>query len=78
MGVTMLGYGEIQTDSYSASCLMDTFERELDLEKHDSSTSDFEIFSGKDQATPFLGAVLRDKSHVYLTLREFLRKERPF
>ena len=78
LGVSMLGYGEIQTDSYSASCLMNTFERELHLEKHHSATSDFEIFFGKDQATPFLGAVLRDKSHVYLTLREFLRKERPF
>ncbi len=78
LGVNMLGYGEIQADQYSSSHLMYTFERELHLEKHRFGTSDFEVFSGKDQATPFVGAVLKDKSHVYLTLREFLRKERPF
>jgi sporulation protein YhbH len=78
MGVNMLGYGEIQTDQYSSSSLMDSFERELDLERQDDRTDDFEVFAGKDSATPFLGVILRDKSHVYLTLREFLRKERPF
>ena len=77
-GVNMLGYGEIQTDAYSASRLMDTFEKEFRLERYEVGSADFEFLSGKDSATPFLGAVLRDKAHVYLTLREFLKKERPF
>jgi uncharacterized sporulation protein YeaH/YhbH (DUF444 family) len=78
LGVSMLGYGEIQADAYSNSQLMDFFARELNLERREVDTSDFQVFSGKDQSTPFLGAILKDKSHVYLTLREFLRKERPF
>jgi uncharacterized protein len=78
MGVNMLGYGEIQADPYSSSRLMDTFEKELSLEKRHLSPDDFEILTGSNSATPFLGAVLKEKSHVYLTLREFLRKERPF
>jgi sporulation protein YhbH len=78
MGVNMLGYGEIQADSYSNSCLMDAFEREFHLIKHHYVGDDFEIFSGRDEATPFMGAVLKDKSHVYLALKEFLKKEQPF
>jgi len=78
LGVSMLGYGEIQADPYSNSQLMDLFAKELNLERREVGTSDFQIFSGKDQSTPFLGAILKDKSHVYLTLREFLRKEQPF
>ncbi len=78
LGVNMLGYGEIQADSYSNSCLMDAFEKELRLEKQSYIGDDFELFSGKDEATPFMGAVLKDKSHVYLALKEFLKKEQPF
>ncbi len=78
MGVNMLGYGEIQADPYSSSRLMDTFEKELSLQKRHLGSDDFEILTGSDAAAPFLGAVLKEKSHVYLTLREFLRKERPF
>jgi uncharacterized sporulation protein YeaH/YhbH (DUF444 family) len=78
MGVSMLGYGEIQADPYSASRLMDTFESELRLEKRTPGPEEFQILVGKEQTTPFMGAVLKDKSHVYLTLREFLKKEREF
>ncbi|RPJ00843.1 MAG: DUF444 family protein, partial [Deltaproteobacteria bacterium] len=78
LGINMLGYGEIQTDLYGTSSLMDTFKSELDLERRYFTMSDFETFSGKDQRTPFVGTVLKDKSHVYLTLKEFLRKERSF
>jgi len=78
LGVNMLGYGEIQADPYSSSRLMATFEREFHLEKPHFRPGEFEIFSGTDPATPFIGAVLKDKSHVYLTLREFLKKDRPF
>jgi hypothetical protein len=78
LGVNMLGYGEIQADSYSNSCLMDAFEKEFRLEKKRYVGDDFELLSGKDEATPFMGAVLKDKSHVYLALKEFLRKEQPF
>lgn len=78
LGVNMLGYGEIQADPYTASHLMDVFEREFALKKHRFRGKDFEFFTSADPAIPFLGALLRDKSHVYMTLREFLRKERPF
>ena len=78
VGVNMLGYGEIQADQYSSSRLMDTFEEELHLEKDYFRNNDFEVLSGKDPATPFIGVVLKDKSHVYLALREFLKQERPF
>jgi sporulation protein YhbH len=75
MGVNMVGYGEIQADPYNASRLMDAFERELHLEKRSTDGSNFEILSGPNDSTPFLGAVLKEKSHVYLALKEFLRKE---
>jgi hypothetical protein len=78
MGVNMVGYGEIQADPYSSSRLMDTLEKELSLEKQHLNPDDFEVLTGSNSATPFIGAVLKEKSHVYLTLREFLRKERPF
>jgi sporulation protein YhbH len=78
MGVSMLGYGEIQADPYSSSRLMDTFEKELSLDKQHLSPDDFEVLMGTNPAVPFIGAVLKEKSHVYLTLREFLKKERPF
>ncbi len=78
LGVNMLGYGEIQADPYSSSQLMNTFEKELQLDKHQLGPEDFEVFSGTSSATPFIGAVLKEKSHVYLTLREFLKKERSF
>jgi uncharacterized sporulation protein YeaH/YhbH (DUF444 family) len=77
-GVNMLGYGEIQADPYSASRLMSTFEKEFQLEKSQLDPDDFEILSGTNSATPFIGAVLKEKSHVYLALQEFLKKERSF
>lgn len=78
LGVNMLGYGEIRADPYSNSQLMDLFAREFNLKTDNMTAYNFEVLSGKNENTPFLGAVLRDKSHVYLTLREFLKKERPF
>jgi sporulation protein YhbH len=78
LGVNMLGYGEIQADPYTSSHLMDVFEREFHLSKHRFRGKEFEYFTSPDPAVPFLGAILRDKSHVYMTLREFLRKERPW
>ncbi len=78
LGVNMLGYGEIQADPYTASHLMRNFARELHLENRHFQESDFEILYGTDASTPFIGAVLKDKSHVYLALKEFLRKESPF
>jgi sporulation protein YhbH len=78
MGVAMLGYGEIQADQYGSSRLMSAFLSAFQLKRHHAQESDFETFFGKDDSTPFLGAVLKDKSHVYFALKEFLRKERQF
>lgn len=78
LGIGMLGYGEIQADPYNASRLMDTFESELHLEKRTTGPDDFQVLAGTDQAIPFMGAVLKEKSHVYFTLREFLKKEKEF
>jgi hypothetical protein len=78
LGINMLGYGEIQADPYSSSHLMDAFERELRLERKRFAGTDFELLCGQDETLPFLGALLKEKSHVYLTLKEFLRKERSF
>ena len=78
MGVNMLGYGEIQAGQYTASHLMEAFGKEFHLEKRTSKEKDFETFFGTDESMPFLGALLKDKSHVYLALKAFLRKERPF
>lgn len=77
LGINMLGYGEIQADLYAASHLMGTFEKGFHLEKRSEDGSDFELFFGNNDSTPFVGTVLKDKSHVYLALRAFLRKERP-
>jgi uncharacterized sporulation protein YeaH/YhbH (DUF444 family) len=76
--VSMLGYGEIQADPYSASRLMDTFQSELQLGKRSLGPGGFEVLLGRNKTTPFMGAVLKDKSHVYLALKEFLKKEREF
>jgi sporulation protein YhbH len=78
MGVNMLGYGEIQADQYASSRLMATFLSALQLKTRYAKESDFEIFLGKDESTPFLGVVIKDRSHVYSALKEFLRKERQF
>jgi hypothetical protein len=76
MGVNMLGYGEIQADQYSSSRLMNTFFTMLKLKNRHFHDSDFDVYYGGDESTPFLGAILRHKSHVYLALKEFLKKER--
>ncbi len=78
LGVNMLGYGEIQADAYSASVLMGAFEKELNLEKQGIGPDECEILTGTDKSAPFMGAILKEKSHVYLTLKEFLRKEEGF
>ena len=78
LGVNMFGYGEIQADLYTASSLMNSFVEKLHLENRHFSESGFEIFFGTDESTPFVGAVLKEKSHVYPALNEFLKKERPF
>ena len=78
MGINMLGYGEIRADLYTTSHLMETFAEELHIKKRHLYETDFEIFFGTDESTPFVGAVLKDKSHVYLALKEFLKKDRPF
>lgn len=77
-GVNMLGYGEIQADDYNTSYLMKTFAQELHLKKEYLDRTDFEVFLGTEAATPFVGAVLKDKSHVYLALKAFLKKEMTF
>jgi uncharacterized sporulation protein YeaH/YhbH (DUF444 family) len=78
LGINMLGYGEIQADQYTASRLMETFAKEFHLETRNLQRIDMDIFSGTDASTPFVGVVMKDKSHVYAALRQFLRKERPF
>ncbi|HSR09930.1 MAG TPA: hypothetical protein VLS90_00695, partial [Thermodesulfobacteriota bacterium] len=78
LGVNILGYGEIQVDMYGSSKLMDTFYREMNLNRNYSGQGGFTVYVGGEDHVPFLGAVLQDKSHVYHALREFLRKERPF
>ncbi|MEJ2725271.1 MAG: DUF444 family protein [Deltaproteobacteria bacterium] len=77
-GISMLGYGEIHTDPYTTSRLMETFAGELHLDRGTPYRDDFEILFGTGYATPFVGAILKDKSHVYLALKEFLKKERTF
>lgn len=77
--VNILGYGEIQTNPYISSQLMDAFDRELNLVKRYSGEGGgFTVHLGSEPSIPFIGALLQDKSHVYPALREFLRKERQF
>ena len=78
LGVNMLGYGEIRADLYTTSRLMQTFVEEFHFNKRHFQDSDFEVFFATDKSTPFVGAVLKDKSHVYLALKEFLKKDRSF
>ncbi len=79
LGVNILGYGEIQTNPYISSQLMDAFDRELHLVKRYSGEGGgFTVHLGSEPSVPFIGAVLQEKSHVYPALREFLRKERAF
>ncbi len=77
-GVNMLGYGEIQADDYNSSYLMKTFAEELHLKRDFLDRRDFEVYLGAEAATPFLGAVLKDKTHVYPALKAFLKKEMTF
>jgi hypothetical protein len=77
IGVNMVGYGEIQSDLYTASNLMETFVKEMGLTRQRADEDSLEIYVGPSGAVPFVGAIIREKSHIYLTLKEFLRKERP-
>ena len=78
LGVNMLGYGEIQADQYAASHLMKAFKKELNLHDLSYERKSFEVLAGRAESLPFIGVVLKDKSHVYLALNEFLKRERTF
>ncbi|MDP2708562.1 MAG: DUF444 family protein [bacterium] len=77
LGVNMLGYGEIQTSQYGSSYLMDNFLAELNVDGQEDGDG-FEAYYGLDSLTPFVGVVLKDKSHVYPALKAFLKKEMTF
>lgn len=72
--VNMLGYGEIQTGSYIFSNLMKAFKKQLSLEE--KIIEGMTVVSSKSKETPFLGVVITDRAHIYLSLKEFLKKER--
>ena len=76
-GASMVGYAEVRTDPYGASFLMTAFENHLQL-RRTLDARGFTAFTSMDPSLPFLGVVLRDKSHVYLALKEFLRRDRSF
>ncbi len=78
-GVNMLGYGEIQADHYFSSYLMKAFAEELHLQPQSfPDRCGCEVFLGGDASTPFVGVILKDKSHVYSAVKAFLKKERTF
>jgi sporulation protein YhbH len=70
-GVAALGYGEIQTE-YSASVLMNTYERELSLKKR--SHEGFGYFAGRKGDSAILGVIIRGKEDLYPSLRAFLHQ----
>jgi sporulation protein YhbH len=75
-GINMLGYGEIQVDYYTSHKLIDAFRKGLDLVRTREVEGDFEALRGRGTDTPFVGVVIKDKTHVYPALKEFLRKDR--
>jgi sporulation protein YhbH len=77
-GINMLGYGEIQVDYYTSHKLVDAFRKGLDLVRVRDVEGDFEALRGRGPDTPFVGVVIKDKTHVYPALKEFLRKDRKF
>ncbi len=71
-GINMLGYGEIHTDGYySTSGLMETLKDDLTLTQ--TSTEQIEALSSDE--VPFVGVIVKDKSHIWPALKTFLRKE---
>ena len=78
-GVNMLGYGEIQVDSYTSAQLMNAFIAGIDLERiFVPGLSNFDAWQSIDTNYPFLGVIIKDKSHVYPAIKELLRKQRHF
>ncbi|MGA1869302.1 MAG: YeaH/YhbH family protein [bacterium] len=78
-GINMLGYGEIQVDSYTSAQLMNAFIGGVPLERiYVPGLSNFDAWQSKNREYPFLGVIIKEKSHVYPAIKELLRKERSF
>ena len=78
-GVNMLGYGEIQIDSYTSAQLMNAFIGGIPLERiYVPGLSNFDAWQSKNKEYPFLGVIIKEKGHVYPAIKELLRKERSF
>ncbi len=72
--VNMLGYGEIRLDGRPfSSGLKKAFEKELPVISEEKD--DLELIVG-EKNHPFLGIVIRDKTHILPAIHEFLKKER--
>lgn len=75
-GINMLGYGEIQVDYYTSHKLIDAFRKGLDLIRARDVEGDFEALRGRGADTPIACVVIKDKTHVYPALKEFLKRDR--
>jgi sporulation protein YhbH len=70
-GINMLGYGEIHINGYySASRLMETLKNALTLTR--ASVEQIEALSA--DGVPFVGVIVKDKTHVWPALRTFLKQ----
>ncbi|HUZ17404.1 MAG TPA: DUF444 family protein [Spirochaetia bacterium] len=72
--VAAFGYGEIQTE-YSASVLMQAFEKELDLAE--GTTNGCTYYEGRWNQTLLTGMIIRSRQDLYPALKVFLSAELP-
>ncbi len=78
-GINMFGYGEIHVDEYypSNSNLLPAFKETFPIKESVISVDGTEmtVASGVSDV-PFLGVVIKNKSHIWPALKEMLRKNR--
>lgn len=77
VGINMFGYGEILIDQAyeSSTSLMSVFSDTFSLRKTVLSPDEFEMHVG-ERDLPFVGAKIKDRSHVWMFIKELLKKGR--
>lgn len=71
--INMLGYIEINIDSWGKSNLMPEFVAQMPIKKSNSNETEMYVGSKK---YPFVGAVIENKEDMWPIIKELLRKDR--
>lgn len=76
LGINMFGFGQIELEVYAwGKLLMKAYQEEFGLTEY-AKASEMKVFLKENMN--FLGVAIKNKTHIYPALQEFLQKERKF